>query len=97
MEPSFGHGARTNSWTKGRALESPLQTLGHDARLVGLLGRIGIGRIDAGTIRKGQQVAVMQKDKRVNRENYESLPLRQTWSRRGRRSHGRRYLCDGRY
>lgn len=48
------------------ATDAPLQTLITTLDWSDFLGRIGIGRIDAGSIKKGQQVAVMQKDKRIN-------------------------------
>jgi len=46
------------------ALDSPLQMLVTTLDWSDFVGRIGVGRIQAGTIRKGQQIAVMQSDNR---------------------------------
>jgi GTP-binding protein len=47
------------------ALDAPLQMLVTNLDWSDYVGRIAVGRIQSGTIRKGQQVALMQADNRV--------------------------------
>ena len=79
-------------------LDAPLQMLVVTLDWSDYVGRIAIGRVVAGKIKKGQRVALLKRgDKRVDNESADALHLRPPGPHRNRRGPCRRHLRRGRH
>ncbi len=72
-------------------VNAPLQMLVTTLDWSDFVGRIGIGRIHAGKITRGQTVSLMQAEAHGDRQSDKTISVRQTGTRRSGRSLGRRY------